>query len=54
MVVSNVKDEAESVAKEIRDLGREGIAYVVAERKVMFTQNPNIKIRNSKQILNSN
>ncbi len=28
VAVSNVKDEVESVAKEVRDLGREGIAYV--------------------------
>jgi len=27
VLVSNVKDEVESVAKEVRDLGREAIAY---------------------------
>jgi NAD(P)-dependent dehydrogenase (short-subunit alcohol dehydrogenase family) len=29
VVISNVKPEVESVAKEVRDLGREGISYVV-------------------------
>jgi len=29
VVVSNVQAEAESVAKEVRDLGREGVAFVV-------------------------